>query len=128
MSDFTTPTRVDYVASPLEPDEDGVQDVGYRKGKLCDGRPYRLECWRMDEMVMVTIMFDDKGLSTWTKLDMYLLLDLDNIISFPEGYKRLQVARTQDDLGQPVWALNMLLSDHKGVYGEIVGPINRYVI
>ena len=127
-SEFATPTRVDYVASPLEPDEDGVQDIGYRKGKLCDGRPYRLECWRMDDMVMATVMFDDLGLSTWTKLDMYLLLELDEIISFPNGYKRLQAARTEDDKGQPVWALNMLLQDSKGVYGEIVGPMNRYVI
>lgn len=128
MSNFSVPTRIDYVPSPLEPDEDGVQDIGYRKGKLCDGRPYRLECWRMDDMVMCTVMFDDLGLSTWTKLDMYLLLELDNIISFPQGYTKLQAARVEDDLGQPVWALNMLLSNKKGVYGEIVGPLNRYVI
>ena len=42
---FPVPCRVDYVPSPYEPDEDGVQDVGYYNGKLSDGRAYRLECW-----------------------------------------------------------------------------------
>ena len=41
---FPVPCRVDYVPSPYEPDEDGVQDVGYYNGKLSDGRAYRLEC------------------------------------------------------------------------------------
>ena len=31
---FPVPCRVDYVPSPYEPDEDGVQDVGYYNGKL----------------------------------------------------------------------------------------------
>ena len=35
---FPVPCRVDYVPSPYEPDEDGVQDVGYYNGKLSDGR------------------------------------------------------------------------------------------
>ena len=34
---FPVPCRVDYVPSPYEPDEDGVQDVGYYNGKLSPG-------------------------------------------------------------------------------------------
>ena len=54
---FPAPSRIDYVASPYEPNEDGVMDVGYYNGALSDGRAYRLECWRMDEMLMMTVMF-----------------------------------------------------------------------
>ena len=53
---FPAPSRIDYVASPYEPNEDGVMDVGFYNGALSDGRAYRLECWRMDEMLMMTVM------------------------------------------------------------------------
>ena len=39
-----------------------MQDVGYYNGKLSDGRAYRLECWRMDDMLMLTVMFSDRCL------------------------------------------------------------------
>ena len=68
---FPVPCRVDYVPSPYEPDEDGVQDVGYYNGRLSDGRAYRLECWRMDDMLMLTVMFSDRGQNVW---DINLLL------------------------------------------------------
>mgnify|MGYP000046099470 FL=1 len=67
---FPVPCRVDYVPSPYEPDEDGVQDVGYYNGKLSDGRAYRLECWRMDDMLMLTVMFSDRCLEGYRREDM----------------------------------------------------------
>ena len=73
---FPVPCRVDYVPSPYEPDEDGVQDVGYYNGKLSDGRAYRLECWRMDDMLMLTVMFSDRCLEGYRREDMALLLEL----------------------------------------------------
>ena len=66
---FPVPCRVDYVPSPYEPDEDGVQDVGYYNGKLSDGRAYRLECWRMDDMLMLTVMFSDRCLEGYRRED-----------------------------------------------------------
>lgn len=57
---YTAPCRVNYVPSPYEPDEDGVMDVGYKIGVFSDGRPYRLECWRMDEMLMLTVLFSNE--------------------------------------------------------------------
>ena len=60
---YTAPCRVNYVPSPYEPDEDGVMDVGYKNGVFSDGRPYRLECWRMDAMLMLTVLFSNEGLT-----------------------------------------------------------------
>ncbi len=62
-----------FAFSRLEPDEDGVQDVGYKVGNLSDGRAYRLECWRMDDMLMLTVMFASTGLTAYQREDMYLL-------------------------------------------------------
>ena len=67
---YAAPCRVDYVPSPYEPDEDGVMDVGYKTGTMSDGRTYRLECWRMDEMLMLTVLFPNEGLSAYSRADM----------------------------------------------------------
>ena len=115
---FPVPCRVDYVPSPYEPDEDGVQDVGYYNGKLSDGRAYRLECWRMDDMLMLTVMFSDRCLEGYRREDMVL----------PGTSRKLQATRTEDDRGQTVWAINIMLANKKGTYAEIVPSLNRYIM
>ena len=102
IKNFPAPCRVDYVPSPYEPDEDGVVDVGYKNGRLSDGRPYRLECWRMDEMLMTTIMFSDLGLGAYKREDMYLLLEAEGILHFLGEKRPLQCAQTQDPEQPPI--------------------------
>lgn len=126
IKNFPTPCRVDYVPSPYEPDEDGVMDVGYKTGRLSDGRAYRLECWRMDDMLMLTVLFADAGLEAYCRDDMYLLLEGEEILRFKAGRRPLQAARTQDDIGQRMWALNLMLADKQGVYSELLVELNRY--
>ena len=125
---FPVPCRVDYVPSPYEPDEDGVQDVGYYNGRLSDGRAYRLECWRMDDMLMLTVMFSDLCLEGYRREDMPLLLEAEEIVRFTGAGRKLQAARTEDDRGQDVWAINLLLANKKGTYAEIVPELTRYII
>lgn len=126
MKHFAVPCRVDYVPSPYEPDEDGVQDVGFRTGRLCDGRPYRLECWRMDDMLMLTLLFSDQGLAGYQRKDMPLLLEAEELVRFTGESRRLQAARTTDDRGQSMWALNLMLANKKGVYAELLVELNSY--
>lgn len=125
---FPVPSRIDYVPSPYKPDEDGVMDIGYLKGTLSDGRAYRLECWRMDDMLMATVMFSDLGLAGYGREDMALLLEHEGIISFRSGRPRLQCAMCEDDAGNPVWSLNIMLANGKGTYAGITGELNRYII
>ncbi len=126
LDKLARPSRVDYVASPLEPDEDGVQDIGYRVGMLSDGRAYRLECWRMDDMLMLTAMFADRGLEAYRREDMYLLLESEGILHFTESRRSLQAARTTDDVDHEVWAINLKLADKKGTYAELAVELNSY--
>ncbi len=125
---FPVPCRVDYVPSPYEPDEDGVQDVGYYTGKLSDGRPYRLECWRMDDMLMLTVLFSDAGLAGYRREDMPLVLELEEIVRFSGAQRKLQAARTTDDAGKPMWALNVMLANKKGTYAELLVKLKRYIM
>ncbi len=123
---FPAPCRVNYIPSPYEPDEDGVMDVGYKIGRLSDGRAYRLECWRMDDMLMLTVLFDDAGLEAYCRDDMYLLLECEDILRFAAERRPLQAARTRDDADRGMWAVNLMLADKRGRYGELLIELNRY--
>ena len=124
---FTAPCRVDYVPSPYEPNEDGVMDVGYKNGVMSDGRPYRLECWRMDELLMLTVLFSNQGLTGYKRADMPLLLEGEEILRFVgAGKPRLQAAQTTDDVGQSMWAINLMLADNRGTYAELAVQLHSY--
>ena len=121
------PCRVGYVPSPYEPDEDGVMDVGYLTGTMSDGRPFRLECWRMEEMLMLTVLFSSQGLSAYSRADMPLLLEGEEILRFVgTGKPKLQAAQTTDDVGQKMWALNLMLANNKGTYAELLVQLHGY--
>lgn len=124
--EYITPTRIDYTPSPLEPDEDGVRDIGYAVGKLSDGRPYRVECWCMDDLVMATIMLARRGLETWDRANMILLVEFEDLVKFVEPRPRLQAAETTDDAGNEVWAINVMLGKQEKVYAELLMKLIRY--
>ena len=68
---FPVPNRSEYIPSPYEPDADGVLDIGYYKGTIIGGRPYVLECWQMDELVVATVFFSDEGLEAVVSVYAY---------------------------------------------------------
>ena len=80
----------------------------------------------MDEMLMMTVMFSDLGLSGWNRQDMFSLLELEDILEYTSPKRTVQCARTQDDAGKGVWALNMMLSNGNGTYGKILVPLKSY--
>ncbi|MGM9570268.1 MAG: hypothetical protein ACI3XC_09350 [Phascolarctobacterium sp.] len=126
---YHAPCRVGYVPSPYEPDEDGVMDVGYKTGSLSDGRPFRLECWRMDAMLMLTVLFSNEGLSGYTRADMPLLLEGEEILRFVgAGKPRLQATQTTDDVGNSMWAINLMLANGQGTYAELLMQLHSYRI
>ena len=124
---YNAPCRVGYVPSPYEPDEDGVMDVGYLTGTMSDGRPFRLECWRMEEMLMLTVLFSSQGVSAYSRADKPLLLEGEEILRFVgTGKPKLQAAQTTDDVGQKMWALNLMLANNKGTYAELLVQLHGY--
>lgn len=122
---FFEPDRSDYRVSAREPDDYGVLDIGFAKGSFSDGRPYRLECWCMDSLVMATVFFDESLLTAWNRLDVALLLELEEVFKF-RGGPFVQASRTKDDKGRGVWAANVTVKDEQGLYAEILRPIQRY--
>ena len=101
-------------------------DVGYYKGQLCDGRPYHLECWRMEEMLMATIIFSDAGLAAYKRQDMACLLEAETILDFTGSKRFIQCGHLEDAAGQSMWAINTMLANGKGTYGKLLVDLNRY--
>lgn len=123
--EFIEPNRSNYIVSAQEPDDDGVLDIGITRGAFSDGRPYRLECWCMDELYMATVFFDDALMTAWNRLDMVLLLELEGLVKFC-GKPLVQSHRVKDDGGSDVWAVNLVLKDAKGMHAEILRPLQKY--
>ena len=76
---------------------------------------------------MLTVLFSNQGLSAYTRADMPLLLEGEEILRFVgAGKPRLQAAQTTDDVGQSMWALNLMLADAKGTYAELLLKLHSY--
>ena len=81
----------------------------------------------MDELLMLTVLFSNQGLSAYKRVDMPLLLEGEGILQFVGTSKpRLQATQTTDDVGQSMWALNLMLADGKGTYAELTVKLNSY--
>lgn len=80
----------------------------------------------MDEMLMMTVMFSDFGLTAWKRQDMFCLLELEGILEYTSPRRAVQCAMTKDDSEKGVWALNMMLSNGEGTYGKILVPLKSY--
>lgn len=123
---FPIPNRSEYIPSPYEPDADGVLDVGYYKGLITGGRPYVLECWQMDDLILATVFFSDEGLEGYNRNDLVLLLELEDIIRFVGEQRLFQCTHIVDDADVPMWAVNVTLQNAKGKYAEVLCPLRRY--
>lgn len=124
--EFPIPNRSDYTPSPYEPDADGVLDVGYYEGKLEDGRAYILECWQIDDLAVATIFFSDKDIEDYTRAQLIELLEVEKIIEFISEKKLFQCTRTKDDIGMPMWALNVTLKNDGTETAKFFSELKRY--
>ena len=122
---FIEPDRSKQLISAREPNDEGVLDIGFTKGAFSDGRPYKMECWCMEELIMATVYMDERYLTAWHRLDFALLLELEDVVKFMDG-PYLQAVRMQDDAGNGVWAVNIMLKDANGLHAEVLRPIQRY--
>lgn len=122
---YIEPDRSKQLISAREPNDEGVLDIGFTKGVFSDGRPYKIECWCMDEIVMATVLLDEALMTAWKRADFALLLELEELFKF-NGKPLVQAARMKDDAGRGIWAVNVMLKNAKGQHAELLRPMQRY--
>lgn len=79
----------------------------------------------MDELYMATFFLDEMYITAWRRLDFALLLELEGLVKFKEE-PLLQAARVEDDVGNNVWAVNVMLRNDGGEQAELTVPFMRY--
>ena len=109
-------------------DDDEVidRDLGYIEGEFSDSRPYRVECWCVEEVRMATIYFSDRKLKDSTKEDLLEFLEQQGLVRWLPGKKNLQPRNVKDELGRSMWAINIKLQNGSSKYAEIIGEIIAY--
>ena len=81
----------------------------------------------MDEMLMLTVLFSNEGLGAYSRADMPLLLEGEEILRFVgTGKPRLQATQTTDGVGHSMWAINLMLANGQGTYAELLMQLNSY--
>ena len=60
---------------------------------------------------MIQNFFSDEGLDAYSREDLVLLLELEDIIKFIGGKRLFQCTHTEDDAGMPMWAVNITLQN-----------------
>ncbi|NCD08717.1 MAG: hypothetical protein EOL98_04695 [Negativicutes bacterium] len=109
-------------------DEEGCidSDIGYLEGEFSDERPFRVECWAIDDVKMATIYFSDRNIKKATKEELIKYLEDEKLLRWLQKRKNLQCRHVKDDVDISMWAVNIKLCDARGKYAEINGELIAY--
>lgn len=95
--------------------ENDVIDIGVSEGHLRDGRPYRAELWAQDQVTSITFFIPRTNGEILDDAATVRLLEDEGLVTF--GPKRYCGARPfEDDAGQPVWSINMVVGDDEETF------------
>jgi hypothetical protein len=93
-------------------------DVGWNEGVLSDGRPFRMEVWKLRGMTAAHYFFSTRDLDDLTSESCCDLLERENLVQFSPTSRRVKVLRGFDTIGQSIWAAMVLFGDANGRYAN----------
>ncbi len=93
-------------------------DLGWNEGVLSDGRPFRMEVWRLTGMTGAHYFFSTRDLDDLTSDTCCDLLERENLVQFSPTSRRVKVVRGFDTIGQPIWAVMVLFGNGNGRYAN----------
>src|SRR5450755_3729449 len=108
-------------------DESGIVDIGWCDGVLSDGRAFRSEMWAQDQISMLTTFFSSAGIE---HLDQDILRDraeTERLITFKaDGPRYCDSSIYEDDAGNKMWSVNVVVGDEDQSYLDGSVPIFPY--
>jgi len=123
---FPTPDRTKQSVR-LSKDEDGITDLGWCDGVLSDGRAFRAEFWAQDQISMLTFFFSTIELENFDAAAMRQLVDRERLASFKAGSSgHCQAVKVDDDRGNPIWSVNVMVGDDENSYLDGSVPLFPY--
>ncbi|HIU64386.1 MAG TPA: hypothetical protein IAB06_05080 [Candidatus Avacidaminococcus intestinavium] len=111
----------------LEADEDEEvidETVGTSEGILPDGRPYKVEFWQLEDLLLATIYFSATDVSDCTKSELEKYLQKNSLVMTKGDSLRMQCKKCLDDAGCEMWVINIILRQDQQIYASIKGEKN----
>ena len=123
---FSIPNRSRQIARSKKA-EDGVVDIGWCEGVLSDGRPFRAEMWAQDQVSLITFFFSSEGLEDLSNFALRQLVDREQLVRFKPGSPKHCDSRTiQDDAGNQMWSVNVVVGDEDQTFLSSSVPVFAY--
>lgn len=124
---FARPDRSDYTPNFRRAEDDPVIDIGWAEGALCDGRPYRMECWAEEQVTVVTFFFAQEGLADLGDEGFASLLEAEGLVTYmdPGRYHGATASPMIDAAGNALWSVSVVVGDDEQTFVE-TRPIGPY--
>ncbi|MGA3174562.1 MAG: hypothetical protein ABSE25_09095 [Syntrophorhabdales bacterium] len=107
------------------PDKE-YEDIGWNRGVLSDGRPFRVEYWCCNGLSVLTFFMSTKGIEKATDRYFRELLVDEGILTFLTADSALRAKKITDASGNEMWSVNVAVGDQEGLLvGETV-LLKRY--
>ena len=115
---YPRPDRSGYRLTLVQESEGEWLDLGWNEGVFSDGRPFRMEVWKLNGMTGAHYFFSTRDLEDLTSDSCCELLERENQVQFSPTSRRVSVTRGFDTIMQSIWAVMVLFGDAHGRYAN----------
>lgn len=101
-------------------------NIGYAERILSDGRPYRLECWAVDQITNLTIFISSIGINHYSSANVLDYLEAEGLYwKLSSTFYGSAFLFTEED-GNEFWSANLVVGDEDETYIDSI-QLNNWV-
>lgn len=92
------------------------RNIGYAEGELSDGRPYRLECWAVDQITNLTIFVSSIGIEHYSSTNVLDYIEAEGLYWKLTNTFYGSALLWNDTNGNEFWSANLVVGDEDETY------------
>lgn len=124
---YPKPDRSGYQPNFTKSEENDKLDLGWNEGVWSDGHPFRMEVWCWDQTTNVTFFVSRDNLPDRPREAWADLLEQEGLVQFgTHGQRSAYAVAVEDDRGQPVWSINVMVGIDDDLLVDGTIPFVRY--
>ncbi|NMC62084.1 MAG: hypothetical protein GYA55_02850 [SAR324 cluster bacterium] len=102
----------------------GDKDIGWARGLCSDGRPYLVELWISEsDTLIMSIYFSRYRMESLDSVELMTFVEAQSFYERKSG-TFFDFGRINDDCGNQMWSINVVMEDRFGKYAENKLPLN----
>ncbi len=126
MEKYPKPDRSQMRPNFAQTLENMVLDIAWGEGAFSDGRPFRVEFWRQEQVTLLTYFFSTRGLENISTSDAAELLVKEGLIEFLGEERYVSPGKTYDYSGNEMWSVNIIIGDGGSMFVYDKFPLKPY--